>query len=96
MHHTPDQECPVSPMPDTTDKESHEDIPIILDFAATVATQGNVDVLREPSSKRNMPPLPKILQRTCRVQNKALILQRENLNVSNNYGRHQETSRSEL
>ena len=47
-------------MPNATYQESHKDIPIVSRLAATVAAQGDVDVLCEPSGQGDMPTLPKV------------------------------------
>ena len=83
MHATPNDERPVGTMPDTTHQEGHEDIPIVSDLAATVAAQGDVDVLCEPSSQGDMPPLPKVSNAYGKIRSSEIVGQIETKRPSN-------------
>ena len=73
MHAAPDNECPVGTMPDATHQESHEDIPIISGFAATVATHWDIDVLGKPSGQRDMPTLPKVGDANGKIRSSEVV-----------------------
>ncbi len=47
-------------MPNSTYEERDQNIPIGSDFAATTASQRNINLLGEPTGKRNMPAFPKL------------------------------------
>lgn len=77
MHAAPHDERPVGTMPDAAHQEGHEDIPIVSSFAATVAAQRNVNVLREPSGQRNVPTLPKVSDANGKIRSSEVVGQIE-------------------
>ncbi len=54
----PGDKSPVSPMPETTEEEYDKGVADDLRLGATAATQGDIDIIPEPSGQGNVPTTP--------------------------------------
>lgn len=60
MHRSPYNKGIGSTMPETAHRKDNHRVEYPSGFAATVATEREIDIVTKPSSKRDMPPAPEI------------------------------------
>ncbi len=60
MNKPPHNKCPVCPVPDSADKESDHNIPILPDFSTMASSQWYIDIGCQPTGQRYMPSPPEI------------------------------------
>ena len=66
MQHSPKHKIPGSPMPQAAQKHGNDKVGILAYLALTVAAQGYIEIIAQPTGKRDMPTTPE-LRNGCRL-----------------------------
>ena len=66
MQHAPKDEIPGSPMPQTAQKHGDNKVGVLAYLTFTVAAQRDIEIIAQPTGKRNMPTTPKLCN-GCRL-----------------------------
>ena len=68
MHASPGHKMKAGTMPQSAQKHGDEEVDVLSDFAFAVSTQRNIDVIANPSGKRDVPTTPKIGDANGRIR----------------------------
>jgi len=60
MEQSPNDKVPGSPMPQTTQKHGNDKIGILANLSFPVSTQRYIEIIFQPTGKRNVPSPPKL------------------------------------
>ena len=66
MQHAPKHKIPGSPMPQAAQEHGNDKVGILAYLALTVAAQGYIEIIAQPTGKRDMPTTPE-LRNGCRL-----------------------------
>ena len=66
MHHSPKYKIPRSAMPQAAQEHGNDKVGILAYLALTVAAQGYIEIIAQPTGKRDMPTTPE-LRNGCRL-----------------------------
>lgn len=58
MKDAPGNKCPIGSVPESTYQEDNKGVPDSLPFAPPTSSQGHIQIIAEPSGKRDMPASP--------------------------------------
>src|SRR5690349_1558648 len=67
MQRSPCDKRPVRAMPETTQKENHEEVHQINQETFAITTKRNIDIISEPCTQRNMPSIPEFTHGLTKV-----------------------------
>src|SRR4030095_9056304 len=67
MQSTPNNKCPVSAMPQSTQEHCEHEINVSADFTFSIATERDVEIIPQPCRERYMPSSPKIRKTDCTI-----------------------------
>ena len=73
MHTAPYDKSPIGAMPDATDKKGHYDVEIVACLAAAVAAKRDIDIVFEPSRKRDVPTVPKFTDSQRKIRSVEVV-----------------------
>ena len=86
MIRAPGNESPVGAVPETAHKEDDERVPDDFRLAYATASQGDIDIIPEPSSERNMPPAPKLCYVAAEIRHVEVAHQLDTKQLGRAYG----------
>ena len=77
MHTAPNDERPVSSMPDAANQEGNKNVPIGSWLAATAATHRDIHLTGKPTGERDVPALPKVGNAGGKIRTSEVVYQVE-------------------